>query len=171
MAHTLVDRSVFDWSAKESMSNNVATILTSAIQESAYLLNKDLDASSEELCAQSLNDKCRSIHSMVIELTGFNLAVSRLLQGESISYADMKAPNPEAGLSEARANLAASVATVCETIASISEDDWMTQVTAPWGAQMTKAHAGIWVALHAMYHDGQINLIQVANGDTDVHWM
>ncbi|OWU65709.1 MAG: hypothetical protein CBB60_003315 [Armatimonadetes bacterium Cent15-Ar3] len=153
------------------MSNNVATILTTAVQESAYLLNKDLDASSEELCAQSLNDKCRSILSMVIELTGFNLAVSKLLKGESVSYADMKAPNAEAGLTEARANLAASVATVCETIATISEDDWMTQVTAPWGAQITKAHAALWVSIHAMYHDGQINLIQVANGDTDVHWM
>ena len=153
------------------MSNTVATILTSAVQESAYLLKKDLDASTEELCAHSLNDKCRTVLALIIEMTGFNLSISRMLKGETLTYADMQAPSPNAELAEARVNLSASFETVCETIATINEDDWMTQVTTPWGAQMTKAHAALWVSNHTMYHDGQINLIQVANGDTEVNWM
>ena len=153
------------------MSNYVATILTTAVQESAHLLGKDLDATSAEVCTQTLNDKCRTVHSMVIELTGFNHAVVRLLNGETITYADMAAPNPDADLAEARTNWAASVDAVVEKISSISEDDWMTMISAPWGAQLTKANAAMWVVTHAMYHDGQINLIQVANGDTNVHWM
>jgi uncharacterized damage-inducible protein DinB len=108
---------------------------------------------------------------MVIELTGFNLAIVRLLNGETITYADMAAPNPEADLAEARTNWSASVESVVGAISSIDEADWMTMITTPWGAQMTKANAAMWVTTHAMYHDGQINLIQVANGDSDVHWM
>ncbi len=153
------------------MSNNIATILSTAIGESTYLINKDLDASSGELCCQELNGKCRTITSMINELTGFNLAFAKMLSGESVSFESMREMNPNAELAAARGNWNTSVQNVLAVVNSIAEDDWMTEVTAPWGAKLTKANAAMWVATHAMYHDGQINLIQVANGDTDVHWM
>lgn len=153
------------------MSNNIATILTNAIGESTFLINKDLDASPSELCGQELNGKCRPIVAMINELAAFNLAFSKMIAGETITFEEMRGLNTNEELPEARAKWNASVQTIMETVGSIAEDDWMTEVTAPWGAKLTKANAAMWVAAHAMYHDGQINLIQVANGDTDVHWM
>ena len=71
----------------------------------------------------------------------------------------------------AKAGLDASIGALTAAIQSVDGDGWLTKVMAPWGMEVTKAHMCSWAALHIMYHDGQLNFVQVLNGDTEVHWM
>ena len=71
----------------------------------------------------------------------------------------------------ALAGLEASVSALTTAIQSVNSDDWATVVTAPWGMEATKSNICGWAALHTVYHDGQLNFIQVLNGDSAVHWM
>ena len=112
---------------------------------------------------------------MSAEVIGFNHMLATVLRGETASF-----PTPEerdafaASVSSkavAKSMLDASAADLCSAIEGLPAEDWMTKVMAPWGMEVTKANLCSWSALHMMYHDGQINLIQILNGDHEVHWM
>lgn len=160
----------------EVLENNaVASVLTGLVQETAYLCGRDIDASSEEMCNCTQDGKCRSVLAMTAEVIGFNHLVASLLRGETRGF-----PTPEerdafaakfTTKEAAKAGLETSVGDVCSAIEGVEASDWMTKITAPWGVEVTKAHLCSWSALHMMYHDGQINLIQILNGDHEVHWM
>lgn len=160
----------------ETTENNaVASVLTGIVQETAYLCSRDIEASSDEMCNCTQEGKCRSMLAMTAELIGFNHLVAGILRGENPSF-----PTPEERDEMAKTittkesavvGLNASVGVVCEAIAGIEAGDWLTKIMAPWGMEVTKAHIASWAALHMMYHDGQINLLQILNGDHEVHWM
>ncbi|MBS1700306.1 MAG: DinB family protein [Armatimonadetes bacterium] len=158
-----------------STNNAVASVLTGIVQECGYLYGRDIEASTDDICTCTQEGKSRSVLAMTAEVIGFNHLVASLLRGESKGF-----PTPEerdafaASISSkdiAKAKLDASVADVCSAIEGVSMDDWMTKITAPWGMEVTKAHLCSWSALHMSYHDGQVNLVQILNGDHEVHWM
>ena len=153
----------------------VAEVLTGLVQETAYLFGRDLDATSDELCACSHEGKSRSVLHIAAELIGFNHMVAAMLTGDAVAMPGQEEREAFAATKTseevATAGLEASVAAVTEAIHGVAADDWMTKIMAPWGMEVTKAHMCSWVALHTMYHDGQVNYLQVLNDDTAVHWM
>jgi len=160
----------------EVLENNaVASVLTGLVQEAAYLCGRDIDASTDEMCACTQEGKCRSILAMTSEVIGFNHLIAGLLRGETMSFPTSEERDAfAASISSkelAKAGLEASTGAVVAAIEAIEPGDWMTKIMAPWGMEVTKAHLCSWSALHMMYHDGQINLLQILNGDNVVHWM
>ena len=160
----------------ETTTNNaVGSVLLGIVQETAYLCGRDIEASSDEIINCTQDGKCRNALSMMAEVIGFNYLVAKVLTGENASF-----PTPEErdafaatinSKEAAKAGLDASVANLSAAIEGISNDDWMTKIMAPWGMEISKAHMCAWAALHMSYHDGQINLLQILNGDHEVHWM
>ena len=155
--------------------NAVADVLTGMIQETARLYGKDLEATPDDVLAASQNGKTRSILAFTAETIGFNYMVAGVLSGDN-------KPMPSAEEREAFtasinskaaaiAGLESSVGALTAAIQGVNSNDWMTVVMAPWGMETTKSNICGWAALHTMYHDGQINIVQVLNGDTEVHWM
>lgn len=58
----------------------------------------------------------------------------------------------------------------CAALDGLSEADLAQTRTMPWGAEMPIAQI-IWLpTMHAIYHDGQINYIQLLLGDNEYHW-
>jgi hypothetical protein len=158
-----------------TQTNAVASLLSGIVQEAAYLCTRDLEASSDEISSCTQDGKCRSMLAMAAELSMFNNLIASVLRGEGGSF-----PTPEerdalaaqlVTKAEVIGAMQESVGAVVSAIESIEENDWMTKITAPWGMEVTKAHLASWSALHMMYHDGQINLVQILNGDHEVHWM
>jgi hypothetical protein len=158
-----------------SESNAVAEVLVGLVNETAYLYGKDLDATPDDLCSGCDAEKGRSILAFTAETIGFNFLIASHIAGTPKSFPseDERAEIAAkfGSKAAAKAGLEESVNALTAAIQSVEASDWMTKVTAPWGAEVTKAHLASWAALHTMYHDGQMNLIQVQNGDTEVHWM
>lgn len=158
-----------------SESNAVAELLIGLVQETAYLYGKDLAATPDDLCANCGEGKGRTILNFTAETIGFNHLIAALISGESKSFPTEDERNALAAdfdtKATAKVGLETSVAALTAAIQGVSGDDWMTKVTAPWGVEVTRAHLAGWAALHTMYHDGQMNLLQIQNGDTEVHWM
>ena len=153
----------------------VADVLTGLIQETAHLYAKDLEATPDDVLAASQDGKARSILAFTAETIGFNFMIAGVLTGDNKPM-----PSPEEreaftasinSKAAALAGLEASVSALTTAIQSVNSDDWVTVVTAPWGMEATKSNICGWAALHTVYHDGQLNFIQVLNGDSAVHWM
>ena len=155
--------------------NAVADVLTGMIQETAHLYAKDIEATPDDVLAASQGGKARSILAFTAETIGFNYMIAGVLSGDT-------KPMPSAEEREAftatinskaaaLAGLEASVGALTAAIQGVHSDDWTTVVMAPWGMEATKSNICGWAALHTVYHDGQVNLIQVLNGDSAVHWM
>ena len=155
--------------------NAVAEVLTGLIQESANLYCKDLEATPDEVLAASQDGKARSILAFTAETIGFNYMIASVLTGENkpMPTAEERESFSASINSKAAAigGLQASVGALTAAIEMVDGGDWLTVVMAPWGMEATKANLCGWAAMHTTYHDGQVNLVQVLNGDTDVHWM
>ena len=158
-----------------TQTNPVAEIFVAMVQETAHLFTKDLDATSEELLASSQDGKARSILAFTAEIVGFNHMVASVLKGEAAAMpSDEERAAFTASISNREAAKAAfegSIGALTSAIRGVEEDDWMTTIMAPWGMEATKANLAGWGAIHTAYHDGQMNLIQLLNGDNAVHWM
>lgn len=161
--------------SETTTTSNVAAVLAGIVMESAFLCGRDLEAVSDEVLNCTQEGKCRSALAMSAELIGFNYLVAGVLSGKGGSF-----PTPEerdafaatiTSKEIAKAKLDESAGAVCAAVGALTEEDLMTKITAPWGMEVTKAHLCAWSALHMMYHDGQMNLIQILNGDHEVHWM
>ncbi len=158
-----------------TQTNAVATLLSTLVMETAHLCSRDLQASPEGMIDCTQDGKCRNMLAMAAELIGFNNLVANVISGKGGSF-----PTPEERdafaatintQAAALAGIEASAGAVCAAIEGVDADDWSTKIMAPWGMEVTKAHMCAWSALHMAYHDGQINLIQILNGDHEVHWM
>lgn len=156
-------------------TNAVADVLAGLVNETAYLFGRDLDATPDDLCSCNHDGKARSVLNIAAELIGFNHMVAAILRGETVAFPSQEDRETFAATISskdlAKAGIEESVGAVNAAIQGIAPDDWMTKITAPWGMEVTKAHLCSWVALHTMYHDGQVNFLQVLNDDTAVHWM
>lgn len=161
------------------MSTTVETNTTTAtilqiVQQTTYFLTRDIQATPLEVAKSKTGECGRSTFDLVAEMATFNSAVAAALNG---TPKDMRAEFAKT------AELAASFQTVEDAVnalqASVAEAtaaiqataDWDTVIMAPWGMESTKANIASWVALHNAYHDGQINYVQVLNGDEAMHWM
>ena len=158
-----------DTAVKSVTGIAISTILAQAIG----LTTLDINATPDDVFTASQGD-ARSMSSLVGEIAGFNNCVAAALTGDN--SVDMGAAMQEASgnctdKSSAIATLQASADAVQQAIDSVEDSDWLTELTAPWGMPTTKANLALWAAAHTCYHDGQINYIQVLNGDNEVHWM
>lgn len=153
----------------------VGATIVGITQEAAYLFLKDFDATPDEVMTGKTNEVGRSPLDQTVELVGFCQMVVKVLAGEKVEMgheAVRAALHEQFGTREAaRAGFEAGIQAICEAVASYTEEDWGTTITAPWGMDITKAHLVGWVGLHTMYHDGQINFIQTLHGDCEMHWM
>lgn len=149
-------------------------ILQTQIGEVSYLFGKDLAASPDELMA-SKNGLARTPNEFTAETAGFNMLTAKLITGQAVEpMTEEQRVNMYAGFDtkdKAVEFFNKSVETLQGAVASCSDEDLSKPVTAPWGDTMP-AHKMVMTAVwHTMYHDGQLCLLQLQNGDDKVHWM
>lgn len=149
------------------------TAISTILAQTIGLTTLDINATDDSVFGAAQGD-ARSISSLVGEMAGFNNCVAATLTGDT--SVDMGAAMQEAAANctdkaSAIATLQASADAVQAAIEGIEDNDWLTDITAPWGMPTTKANLALWAAAHTCYHDGQINYVQVLNGDNEMHWM
>lgn len=72
-------------------------------------------------------------------------------------------------LEQAESFLNRSVTAFCDALVALPEGRLAEQVAMPWGERMP-LYAGLWQATqHMLYHEGQINYIQLLLGDDEHH--
>ena len=149
-------------------------ILNTQIGEVAYLYGKDLAASSDDIMS-SKTGSARCACEFTAEAAGFNMLAAKLITGQEVEpMTEEQRANMYAGFDtkdKAAAFFDQSIETLKGAVDSCSEEDLAKPVTAPWGDTMP-AHKMVMTAVwHTMYHDGQLNLLQLQHGDDKVHWM
>lgn len=75
-------------------------------------------------------------------------------------------PPPPQTRAEANAKLEAAFARLRAVVAPLSEGDLSQMVPAPWG-EVTLGEALTWINGVLLYHQGQLNYVQMAYGDED----
>lgn len=150
-------------------------LLIGAVHEAAYLLKKDLAATSDAILTEKPADKMRPMTSLVAEVADFNTFAASLVGGTEFgneSDAEREARYASVTTSEeATRILDESVAALTGALAAAPEESLADQVTAPWGQPMSKAQMVLFSVCHTFYHDGQLNYLQLMKGDDKIHWM
>lgn len=114
----------------------------------------------------------RSAADFAGEVAGFNTYVAAALLGKG-NEVNMEGLPSTADLNcdQCSKCVSDSVQKLVDAISSISEEQFMQTVHAPWGSEMPGFELVRMAIWHMWYHDGQINYIQTLYGDTENHWM
>jgi len=135
----------------------------------------DLEVMSEEQLLGSAGGEARKPVDFTYEVA--------VIQNRVAAILSVKDPGPSPfgeGWIEAPAELASKVAIMefmqasCDDLLEVArgltdEQSAIPVGTKPENAKPAYAHLNF-LALHAMYHDAQLNFIQSLNGDMAVHW-
>ncbi len=156
---------------------SLKTHVAGQVRTWGYLLDKDLQHVPGAMATDSPGGKTRSPRSVAIETAVFNDLLLALAKGESVDmegFFAAKTSSYEASCPDTdavRAAVSASAANLASWIDAASEDDMLKEVTAPWGMTMTLADLLLHASAHMAYHSGQVNFVQLLNGDDAMHWM
>ena len=153
---------------------SVRDVLKAQIGVALHFYLCDLKASSAELLASKPGGAHRSPADFSYESALLTKMMAMRLRGE-----EPPAMDPSQGYPTAPENCRTSEALAAEMQAAIGEvmaaldnldDEGLNATFEMWGRTWTKREMGSLVAMHLMYHDGQLNYVQTAHGDLAVHW-
>jgi uncharacterized damage-inducible protein DinB len=155
------------------MSSLLSETIIRAVQTSAHLFLKDFDATADSF----FRSKCGcggSVFDQVVEVIEFNHNVAKsILKEQTHISSDQERAELVDELDtrhKARAAFEESIQAVVQAASRFTDEEWGESITTQWGTLAKRADFVLWVAYHNFYHDGQINYIQVLNGDAVVHW-
>jgi uncharacterized damage-inducible protein DinB len=130
----------------------------------AETLCKDTTYIPEEKLAWRPMEHGKSAEMILAEIARSNYEIAAAIRGQSpkeIVIGDFVALK-DCVMESARE--------VCKAIDSLSDADLEGTITMPWGGMFAASEAILLPANHMVYHDGQINYIQLLLGDTRFHW-
>ena len=158
-----------------STTPNLRDITRERLKGSLDRYNKDLPHFTDEQFAASPGGEARSPMAIVTEVGMFNDMCAKVISGERAPEHDEDAMRQAMASFDTREKvlgvLQSGTQALDKAIEGASEDDFQSEVTAPWGQPVTKQYLADACCMHMDYHDGQLNIIQCMNGDTTVHWM
>ena len=143
-------------------------------QTSVKFFKSDLMALSDEQITSSPMGKARPVCDFAYEVICINDRVRSRMLGEDPGpwpFQDSWAVCPDQlqsreALIEA---LDASAAKVIQTFEKIGEKKALEEIDAP-GGRTTPLQQMMFMSMHTMYHDGQMNYLQALQGDDKVYW-
>ncbi|MES1227823.1 MAG: DinB family protein [Armatimonadota bacterium] len=143
-------------------------------QTAVKFFKSDLNALSDTQITDSPAGKARPVCDFAYEVICINDRVRSRMVGEDPGpwpFKDSWAICP-AHLRSRDAlieELEASSARVINTFEKIGEKRAMEEIDAP-GAKTTPLQQMMFMSMHTMYHDGQINYLQALQGDDKMNW-
>lgn len=115
----------------------------------------------------------RSAYDFTFEVVFVNRRIAKRIRGEEpepFQFGEfMRAPEPFCSPANAISEFETSTQEVIDALSAIP----MTEITRTIqlaDSTSTPVEMGLFCASHIVYHDGQLNLMQAARGDNDVHW-
>ncbi len=135
------------------------------------MYNKDCRHLSDEQFMKNYG-QAKSAMAITAECGGFNKICSAMIRGEEVAEGTNQAyQDAVTNKAEAMELLNSSCDELSAAVAGLADDDLNTEIQAPWGEPITKINLARMCPWHMTYHDGQLNYIQMMEGDMDVHWM
>lgn len=153
----------------------VQPLLVGILQRWVAFFDKDLAHTTEEQAAAIPGGAARPALEFVAECGAFCGMVARIVNGEHVPYPDAdqrKAYYATVTSKEkALAILHEGADALAATIGGLSDEDLMRDTMAPWGQPLKVVELLAIAVTHVAYHSGQLNYLQLLNGDTAVHWL
>jgi|GEM_PF-3238368 len=153
---------------------SVKQLLLDYLGEVEYLVQKDVEATSEELFEKTAGESCRPATNYMTEVGAFNAYTAKYVKDPEATGHIGVGPNPELTQVDSKRKAAIMVTKgfrdLRKTIESMTEEDLNQTVMAQWNEPITKAHYIMHALGHSMYHDGQLAFTQMLNGDKTLHW-
>ncbi len=149
-------------------------LLRAPLEFAARVLGNDLNALPEEQALAHPGGTSRPAVAVVAECAAVNGLIATLL-----TTGEMRRPSPEereayyakfTSREAATSALRAETARLLSAIDALPEARWGEPITGLIGQPSTLLETTGFAALHMMYHDGQINLLQAMHGDSEMHW-
>jgi hypothetical protein len=143
-----------------------------AIGRDRYL--DDLQAMSGEQLGQTLGGKARTAYDFTYEVAHVNRRIAKRMRGEDPGPANMDswltAPLEFKSRAEAIRQIRESSNEILSAFDAIPEGELERAIPLAKG-QTSPLDLATLAAVHMSYHDAQLNFIQAALGDDEVHWM
>lgn len=143
------------------------------VKGSFSLLEKDLNATPEELFSKTLGGKARTIADIIFELIEVNDHIGATIRDENpVDWAYkgwITAPENFQSKETVIAGLLHSRDRFLDGLEKMSEEALAGVVQTEHG-ETTRAARCRFVAMHNWYHSGQLNYIQSLNGDDGWNW-
>ncbi len=144
------------------------------IEQATSFYNRDLDALTEEQILGSAGGCARKPVDFTYEVGELNLRVASRLRdiepppakdwdGWVVAPAEMQS---KAAIMEFMRNASEELLAAAK---SVSEEQSGKLVGTP-GREQPAFGLANFAAMHTMYHDAQLNIIQSLNGDNEMHW-
>ena len=156
-------------------ATNFRELTKTRLQGSLDRYRKDLKHFTDEQFAASPGGEARSPLAITAEVGLFNHACAKIISGADGAKMSEEAMGEAMASIDSRDKafdtLVRGTEALDKAIEAASDDDYQSEVMAPWGQTVTKQYMAEACCMHMDYHDGQLNIIQCMNGDTTVHWM
>jgi hypothetical protein len=150
------------------------TLLLIYLDEAEFFVERDFQTTPDDLFTQSIGGKARPAAQFMAEVGLFNSYVAAIIKDPTIP-----APTPEtehAKLTkittkdQAHKFVKRGFTSLRNAIQTLDEEALLKPVTAPWGEELALGAMILHAIGHTMYHDGQLNLVQLISGDDTFHW-
>lgn len=153
----------------------VQKLLLDYLNQVEFMVTQDVENSSEEIFEKSLGGSTRPATNYMTEAGFFCSYAARYIK-DPINTELLKAgPQPdrtEAG-TKRKSNilLIKGFKDLRKAIESMSDEELGQTITAPWGQTITKSHLVMHALGHSAYHNGQLALTQLMEGDQNLYWI
>lgn len=144
-----------------------------ALQSASRMLTCDLNALPEEAFNKSFGPKTRTVADIIFEINLVNDHIAMVIRGEEpFPWPEggwIKAPDTFAGKATVTEAFEASISKIIETVESFSLEQ-LTETIKTENAETSRYERCRFMAMHMVYHSGQLNFIQTLLGDDEWHW-
>lgn len=142
------------------------------LEQAKACFSNDLKALGNGL-GQTWGGVSRSAYDFTYEIIFVNRRIAKRIRGEEqepFQFGEfMRAPEPFCSETNAVNEFETSTQEVIDALSAISADEITKTIQLPESTS-TPLELGLFCATHIVYHDGQLNLMQAARGDNEVHW-
>lgn len=155
------------------MSQELKDHLIENVKSARHLMLSDLKAMSHEQLALQPGGGARAAYDYVHEVSVVNMRIAAVLRGEEPGpwpYEGwVTAPEDQRTPEAAASSIDACSQAVIDALGDFPAERLNEEMQRPSGPTTARKMADL-VAVHMMYHDGQLNLVQAMTGDQEVHW-
>lgn len=149
-------------------------IILELLAEAKFCTLLDLKHTPDDQAASSIGGKCRTPIVVVAEVGWFNSFTAKYIFDQTLKMpeeAEIQAYfQTIANKLDARRILRQGFKDLEEAINQMDDNDFATQISAPWGQPYSKGGFLLHAIAHTFYHDGQVCYAQAFHGDDVIHW-
>lgn len=153
----------------------VQKLLLDYLSQVEHMVTKEVENSSDELFEKSLGGATRPATNYMTEAGFFCSYAARYIKDPINTELIKAGPQPdktEAG-TKRKSNilLLKGFKDLRRAIESMNDMELGQTITAPWGQEITKSHLVMHALGHANYHNGQLAITQLMEGDQNLYWI